>query len=96
MSDEILFAIRDEAARGRNKNGPHHSAHEAWAVLREEVDELWDEVKQRRQNPELMATEALQVAAMALRFLQDVCPEDVVRRVCKLRRATLTVLPKTR
>lgn len=35
MSEDILFAIRDEAAKGRARNGPHHSAHEAWAVLRE-------------------------------------------------------------
>ena len=50
-----------------------NSAHEGWAVLREEVDELWEEVKQRQPDRERMRKEATQVAAMAIRFLHDVC-----------------------
>jgi hypothetical protein len=52
-----------------------NSAHEGYAVLAEEVDELWDHVKVKqgkRDIPE-MAYEAVQVAAMALRFIIDVC-----------------------
>lgn len=59
-----------------------NSAHEGWAVLAEEVDELWDHVKVRqgeRDIPE-MAYEAVQVAAMALRFLIDVCRTDTARK----------------
>lgn len=54
---------------------PMNSAHEGYAVLAEEVDELWEHVKVRqgeRDIPE-MAYEAVQVAAMALRFIIDVC-----------------------
>ncbi len=96
VTEDLLFAIRDEAARGRTVYGPHHSAHEAWAVLHEEMDELWDEVRKKCPDDEAMVLEALQIAAMALRFIQDICPEGVTKRICKQRRATLTVLPKTR
>jgi hypothetical protein len=52
-----------------------HSAHEGYAVLLEEVEELWAEVKKspKKRDPDAMRTEAIQVAAMALRFLIDVC-----------------------
>jgi len=55
---------------------PFHSAHEGYAVLAEEVDELWQEVKGHA-GPERtakMRKEAIQVAAMALRFVHDVTP----------------------
>jgi hypothetical protein len=53
---------------------PFNSAHEGFAVLKEEVDELWDEVKknQKIRSIEKMRKEAIQVAAMALRFLNDI------------------------
>jgi NTP pyrophosphatase (non-canonical NTP hydrolase) len=53
---------------------PFHSAHEGFAVLKEEVDELWDEVKKnpKTRDPEALKKEAIQIAAMALRFLVDV------------------------
>lgn len=52
-----------------------NSAHEAYAVLAEEVDELWDEVKGKtgKRSVEDLRKEAVQVAAMALRFIVDVC-----------------------
>ena len=49
-----------------------NSAHEGYAVVKEEVDELWDAIKQN-QRQEKLASEAKQVAAMALRFLTDCC-----------------------
>jgi hypothetical protein len=52
-----------------------NSAHEGFGVLKEEVDELWDEVKKKQgaRDIERMRKEAIQVAAMALRFVADVC-----------------------
>ena len=49
------------------------SYHEGWAVILEEVDELWDEVKLKPllRNPEKLRAEAMQIAAMALRFMID-------------------------
>lgn len=66
--------ILAELQRATENHGAFHSAHEGFAVLKEEVDELWDEVKLRKRDPNAMALEAKQVAAMALRFLIDVCP----------------------
>lgn len=61
---------------------PMNSAHEGFAVLAEEVDELWDHVKVKqgeRDVPE-MTYEAVQVAAMALRFILDVGRYDVAAK----------------
>lgn len=71
-----------EAAGAAEQWPPFNSAHEAYAVLAEEVDELWDEVKvnQRRRDVGKMRAECVQVAAMALRFAHDICNEEAVRK----------------
>jgi NTP pyrophosphatase (non-canonical NTP hydrolase) len=68
-------AIEKECFRARAQYPQFHSAHEGYAVLLEEVEELWDEVKKspKKRDPAAMREEAIQVAAMALRFLVDVC-----------------------
>ena len=38
------------------------------------MDELWDEIRSKPRNQWKMRNEALQVCAMALRFLHDVTP----------------------
>lgn len=45
--------------------------HEAYAVILEEIDELWDEIKKNQKNYDLDAQrkEATQAAAMLFRFL---------------------------
>lgn len=68
---EAIFIEYDKAVE---KFDPFHSAHEGYAVLKEEVDELWDEIK-KGQNKNRMREEALQVVAMAIRFIQDICDE---------------------
>lgn len=65
----ILALVWDEVERASAKYPPFNSAHEGFAVLKEEVDELWDEVKAN--HPERQTAEAIQVAAMAVRFLMD-------------------------
>jgi len=64
-----LFATDavNEAQRGVSIHGPHHSYHEGYAVLLEEVDELWGEIKAKEPDHGRIANEATQVAAMALR-----------------------------
>lgn len=54
-----------------------HSPHEGYAILLEEVDELWEEVRRSpsRYEPAAVRAEAIQVAAMALRFLTDCVDE---------------------
>lgn len=66
--------ILDELRVAMVKHPPMNSAHEGWAVIKEELDELWDEVKKRPDSRSLdrMQSEAMQVAAMAIRFLCDI------------------------
>lgn len=73
--DKMLTEMKIELMAAMEKFPKFNSAHEGFAVLKEEVDELWDEVKtnQSMRNPNHMQKEALQVSAMGLRFAIDVC-----------------------
>ena len=55
------------------KYPPMNTPHEGYAVILEELDELWEQVrhKQVNHNKALMRAEAKQVAAMAIRFMVD-------------------------
>lgn len=78
----ILAEVHSEVARAEAKWAPFNSAHEGYAVLLEEVDELKAHVwtNQKRRDLAAMRKEALQVAAMAVRFIVDVCNEETGRR----------------
>jgi NTP pyrophosphatase (non-canonical NTP hydrolase) len=69
--EEALLRVMEEFDRATAKNGEFNSRHEGWAVLREEVDELWDAIKDNNDR-EALIEEATQVGAMALRFLVDI------------------------
>lgn len=77
-AEEAHTLVRVELARARARFGSMASAHEGYAVILEEVEELWDEIKNdKRPRPEridAMRREAMQVAAMGTRFLVDVTP----------------------
>ena len=80
QSDEkrLFEAILLEYVRAR-RHGPIHSAHEGYAIMKEELDELWEEVRKRRPDQVQMAMECVQVAAVAIRFLVEVCRHPDVR-----------------
>jgi hypothetical protein len=61
----VLAELR--SARGKFPR-PFNTPHEGFAVLKEEVDELWETVRGLEGD---MRKEAVQVAAMALRFLVE-------------------------
>lgn len=64
----LVAMVISECNRARNSNAPFNSLHEAYAVLQEEVDEFWDEVKKKPTNRSRDNTrkELIQIAAMAL------------------------------
>lgn len=67
--ESALRLVSAELDRATDKFGPFNSTHEGYAVILEEVDELWDEVKSN--DPDRAIEEAIQVAAMAIRFVVD-------------------------
>lgn len=73
-----IHKIVQEYQRATSLNGPFHSAHEGFGVIYEEYDELKAEVwkNELRRDYEAMMKEAVQLAAMAMRFVVDVCLED--------------------
>lgn len=80
----IAHIITQEADNASSKFKKFNSIHEAYAVILEELDELWDEVKQKKGTPDYdqydrMFWEAVQIAAMCMRFIYDLIPwEDHV------------------
>ncbi len=62
-----------ELSRAMSLHSQMLSPHEGYAIILEELDELWDEVKRRDHDPVAMKNEAVKLAAMALRFVADVC-----------------------
>ncbi len=67
-----MDVISEEYDYATAKFGKFNSTHEGYAVIKEELDELWDEIKGKGDYIALQE-EARQVAAMALRFLVDCC-----------------------
>jgi len=67
--DKITQRVLDEEARGLRLYGEYHNLHEAYAILLEEVDELWDDIKKNRRAHAVV--EAIQVAAVALRIVRE-------------------------
>jgi hypothetical protein len=74
----VLFwhAAAAELNRAQCKHPALHSAHEGYAVLLEEVEELWQCIKAQRHDHAAMRAELVQIAAMAARFALDVLEQD--------------------
>lgn len=68
--EEAVGLIEREHREACLAYGCFHSRHEGYAVLKEEIDELWDVIRLNGTDREL-AQEATQVAAMAVRILID-------------------------
>lgn len=86
---ETLFPnlVAAELISARSKNAPFNSAHEAYSIILEEIDEFWDEVKKKRAERDrtTMLLELIQIAAMAQRAAEDLgfvvqCTERRLRR----------------
>jgi hypothetical protein len=83
LEQAVIELVTDEFRRASALYKPFNSAHEGYAVLLEEVDELWDEVKKndRTRCQTKMLAEAKQVAAMGLRFMLDVCKKALQNKL---------------
>jgi hypothetical protein len=75
----LLSLVEEELSHARSTFGDFHNNHEGYAVIKEEVDELWDAIKAKGSSREHLATEAVQIAAMALRFVEDLLPDTLDR-----------------
>jgi len=74
-----LQHTENEVLRSRTKFRKMASPHEGYAVILEELDELWEVVKEHQNNPgrlDRAYKEAIQVAAMAICFMVECCEHD--------------------
>ena len=74
IENKIIKDILDEYLFATNKYSAFNSANEGYAVIKEEVDELWDIIKKKQseRNYNNLRKEAIQIAAMAIRFIVDI------------------------
>lgn len=68
----VLNEVYDELKSATEKFGPFRVPHEGYAVILEELDELWDAIKDNQKFPE-HRKECIQIAAMAIRYVLDLC-----------------------
>lgn len=73
---DTLNDVKLELARARSRHGSFASAHEGHSVILEEFHELEQWVFKKREHRDLdaMRHEAVQLAAMAMKFASDIAP----------------------
>lgn len=72
--ENVMQRIKTELMLTDAQKPKFHSTHEGYAVLKKEVDELWDEIKTSKGFDRanlFMVNEAIQVAAMAIKFVEN-------------------------
>jgi hypothetical protein len=69
--ETVVTDVIAELRRAEEKFAAFNSSHEGYAVILEELDELWDEIKgnKREGSTDRQYKEAMQVAAMGMRFM---------------------------
>ncbi len=72
--DKFPRAVRSEIIRAYNMHGPINSLHEGYAVILEEMDEAWEEIKKKRSKRDMkhLLGEFVQIGAMAQKVAEDV------------------------
>lgn len=73
---DALDLVKAEVKCACAKHAPMHSHHEAYAVILEELDEYWEEVRKGGNTPRDMTAlkaELTHTAAMCVRALHDLC-----------------------
>lgn len=76
----VIVEVGSELARAMNAHGPMFNAMEGYMVIHEEFDELWVDVMRHDKSPSeakrKMRMEAIQVAAMGVRFVTNVISHE--------------------
>ena len=74
----VMYDVHAELAAAILAYPSMNSAHEGYAVILEELEELWELVREKQtiHRKQAMRKEAIQVAAMAMRFVMDVCDAE--------------------
>jgi hypothetical protein len=69
----FLADVEAELASARGEHAPLYSHHEAYAVILEELDEYWDEVRKHpsQRDPTALYAELVQIATGAARAAID-------------------------
>lgn len=68
-----------ELQKAREKHPPIVSVHAGYAIILEELEEFWDEVKKQQRDKPKMMEELIQVAAMCQRVAEDLHLNDWYR-----------------
>lgn len=74
--DRIVALVRNEVHLAAEQHAPYNSMHEGYAVIKEEFDELWDEIKVKDRDRAKILKECIQVAATAMRFMHDLFGDE--------------------
>jgi hypothetical protein len=74
VGDKFPRAVRTELIRAYSMHGPVQSLHEGYAVILEELDEAWDEIKKKSSKRDMqnLLREFIQIGAMAQKVAEDV------------------------
>ena len=77
-TEATALEFANELERARAKFPVMASAHEGYAVIAEELDELWEIVKQKQMQRDYAALrkETIQLGAMVLAFLVEIVDEE--------------------
>ncbi len=82
MSDMDLKLIRIKAEmvaelhRAMDEHGSFPSGFHGHGVILEELEELWEAVKDENATLEDMRKEAIQIGSSAMRFILDLCDQE--------------------
>lgn len=94
LTKPTIAMIQDELERAMTLHAPMRGPHEGYAVILEELDELWQEIKQKSPDIGKLRTEAIHVAAMAARFVADLTMKAKGEHPFPTREAQLMALEK--
>jgi hypothetical protein len=73
LESPFALAVRLELEKARGKFPKINSLHEGYAVILEEVDEVWQEIKKNQavRSNDRVCAELIQIGAMCQRLAED-------------------------